>query len=111
MGRHQGVPAGCARRTTKSDVSELERNHWIHDRGYCPRHDCLDILGIDRSYPGAPHREDHLSMAEATTKTKNWYVVHTYAGFEGRVKTSILDRAKEMGLQETIGDVLVPTER
>lgn len=43
-------------------------------------------------------------------KIKNWYVVHTYAGFEGRVKASILERAKEMGLQDAIGQVLVPTE-
>ena len=49
-------------------------------------------------------------MGEVTAKTKNWYVVHTYAGFEGRVKTSIMERAKEMGLQDTIGQVLVPTE-
>jgi len=49
-------------------------------------------------------------MGEATVKTKNWYVVHTYAGFEGRVKTSILERAKETGLHEAIGQVLVPTE-
>ncbi len=41
---------------------------------------------------------------------KNWYVVHTYAGFEGRVKDSILERASQMGLQDRIGQVLVPTE-
>ena len=41
---------------------------------------------------------------------KNWYVVHTYAGFEGRVKDSILERASQMGLQDKIGQVLVPTE-
>jgi transcriptional antiterminator NusG len=42
--------------------------------------------------------------------SKNWYVVHTYAGYEGRVKTSILERASQMGLQDKIGQVLVPTE-
>jgi transcriptional antiterminator NusG len=42
--------------------------------------------------------------------TRNWYVVHTYAGFEGRVKASILERAHQMGLQGEIGQVLVPTE-
>ena len=42
--------------------------------------------------------------------TKNWYVVHTYSGFEGRVKTSIEDRARGTGLGEKIGQVLVPTE-
>lgn len=42
--------------------------------------------------------------------SKNWYVIHTYAGFEGRVKTSILERANQMGLTERVGQVLVPTE-
>ena len=41
---------------------------------------------------------------------KNWYVIHTYAGFEGRVKTSLLERANQMGLTERLGQVLVPTE-
>ena len=41
---------------------------------------------------------------------KSWYVVHTYAGFEGRVKDTILERASQMGLQDKIGQVLVPTE-
>ncbi len=41
---------------------------------------------------------------------KSWYVVHTYAGFEGRVKTSIVERASQMGLEEKLGQVLVPME-
>ena len=41
---------------------------------------------------------------------KNWYVIHTYAGFEGRVKTSLMERANQMGLVEQVGQVLVPTE-
>lgn len=41
---------------------------------------------------------------------KNWYVIHTYAGFEGRVKASLMERANQMGLTEQLGQVLVPTE-
>jgi transcription termination/antitermination protein NusG len=41
---------------------------------------------------------------------KQWYVIHTYAGFEGRVKTSIMERANQMGMNEKVGQVLVPTE-
>ena len=41
---------------------------------------------------------------------KNWYVIHTYAGYEGRVRTSLVDRATQMGLQNEFGQVLVPTE-
>ena len=44
------------------------------------------------------------------TLNKSWYVIHTYAGFEGRVKTSIVERANQMGLSEKLGQVLVPTE-
>jgi len=49
-------------------------------------------------------------VSENSVMGKNWYVVHTYAGFEGRVKDSILERANQMGLQDKIGQVLVPTE-
>lgn len=41
---------------------------------------------------------------------KDWYVIHTYAGFEGRVKTSLMERANQMGLTEKVGQILVPTE-
>jgi transcription termination/antitermination protein NusG len=42
--------------------------------------------------------------------TKNWYVIHTYSGFEGRVKTTIEEQASTLGLEEKISKVLVPTE-
>ncbi len=42
--------------------------------------------------------------------SKAWYVIHTYAGFEGRVKTSIVERANQMGFVEKVGQLLVPTE-
>ncbi|MDH4164224.1 MAG: transcription termination/antitermination protein NusG [Nitrospirota bacterium] len=42
--------------------------------------------------------------------TKNWYVVHTYAGFENKVKASILETVSKLGLQERISQILVPTE-
>ncbi len=44
------------------------------------------------------------------TMSKHWYVIHTYAGFEGRVKASITERANQMGLVDLVGDLLVPTE-
>lgn len=40
----------------------------------------------------------------------NWYVVHTYAGFENKVKTSILETVAKLGLQDKISQILVPTE-
>ena len=40
----------------------------------------------------------------------HWYVIHTYAGFEGRVRTGIVERAHQLGMAESVGQVLVPTE-
>jgi len=48
-------------------------------------------------------------MVESTVN-KSWYVIHTYAGFEGRVKTSIVERANQMKLTDKLGQILVPTE-
>jgi len=41
---------------------------------------------------------------------KRWYVVHTYSGYENRVKTSVEERAKQLGVTDRFGQVLVPTE-
>ena len=41
---------------------------------------------------------------------KQWYIVHTYSGFENKVSESLQQRVQAYGLQQDIGDVLVPTE-
>lgn len=42
---------------------------------------------------------------------KNWYVVHTYSGFEEKVKASIEERARMEGLEDKISRILIPTEK
>ncbi|HSA94284.1 MAG TPA: transcription termination/antitermination protein NusG [Terriglobales bacterium] len=39
-----------------------------------------------------------------------WYIVHTYSGFERKVKESLESRVKAFQLEEKIGRVLIPTE-
>jgi len=41
---------------------------------------------------------------------KRWYVVHAYSGFEKKVRQSLIDRVALAGMQESFGDILVPTE-
>ena len=41
---------------------------------------------------------------------KQWYIVHTYSGYENKVRESLRLRADAAGLNEAIGDVLIPTE-
>lgn len=41
---------------------------------------------------------------------KAWYVVHTYSGYENKVKTNLEKRVESMGMEDKIFRVLVPTE-
>jgi transcriptional antiterminator NusG len=43
--------------------------------------------------------------------SKQWFVVHTYSGFENKVAEAIQSRAKIFGMGEKITQVLVPTEK
>src|SRR4030042_3006006 len=42
---------------------------------------------------------------------RNWYAVHTYAGHENKVKTTIERRAESMNLKDKIFRLLIPTEQ
>ena len=47
--------------------------------------------------------------AEATPGM-NWYIVHTYSGFEQKVAESLRSRAQAFGYADKIGRILIPTE-
>ena len=42
--------------------------------------------------------------------TAKWYVVHTYSGYENKVKTSIERMVEYRGMQDYILEVVIPTE-
>lgn len=41
---------------------------------------------------------------------KKWYVIHTYSGYENKVKTTLELKVQSMGLQDVISRILVPVE-
>jgi len=42
---------------------------------------------------------------------KLWYIVHTYSGFEHKVKLALEERIKNEGKEDFFGQILVPTEK
>ncbi len=42
---------------------------------------------------------------------KKWYVVHTYSGYENKVKLTLDEKIKTHGMEESFGEVLVPVEQ
>lgn len=47
---------------------------------------------------------------QVTIMEKRWYVVHTYSGYENKVKANLEKRVESMNMQDKIFRVLVPTE-
>ena len=43
-------------------------------------------------------------------KSKQWYVVHAYSGYENFVMREITSRAQHHNLEDRIGEVVVPSE-
>lgn len=55
---------------------------------------------------------DGVTPAVVENKPANaaWFVVHTYSGYENKVRDNLIKRITSMRQQEQIFDVLVPTE-
>ncbi len=47
---------------------------------------------------------------ELPLSTKNWFIIHTYSGFEQKVADSLRTRAEAFGFNDQIGQILIPTE-
>ena len=42
---------------------------------------------------------------------KQWYALQTYVGFEKRVKTVLEQKAHDLGHEEALGEIIIPTEK
>ena len=49
-------------------------------------------------------------MAEENALSRQWYVIHTYSGFERKVKLNIEEQFGRSSLGEKFGEVIIPTE-
>jgi len=45
------------------------------------------------------------------SQKRNWYVVHTYSGYEEAVAKNLKQRIESMGMEDKIFDVIVPREK
>jgi transcriptional antiterminator NusG len=41
---------------------------------------------------------------------KKWYVIHTYSGYEAKVRDALQQRAKQHALEDKFGEILIPSE-
>lgn len=51
-----------------------------------------------------------MSILDRMYEEKNWYVLHTYSGYEKKVEKNLASRMKSMGMEENIFEILVPEQ-
>lgn len=51
-----------------------------------------------------------MSSASASEPTKKWYVVHTYSGYEVKVRDALQQRIKQHNAEDIFGEILIPSE-
>ena len=50
-------------------------------------------------------------MSEEMESQKAWYVLHTYSGYENKVRQNLESRAESMGMEENIIQVMIPEQQ
>ena len=57
-----------------------------------------------------PENSSPQDVASKGSADMKWYIVHTYSGFEERVKESLLQRAEALGMADSFGEIRIPKE-
>ena len=71
-----------------------------------------DERSLNASHDDAPEESaTHESDPEdIPLSTKKWFILHTYSGFEEKVRESLLTRGEAFGFADQIGQILIPKE-
>jgi transcriptional antiterminator NusG len=65
----------------------------------------IEVLG-----PDDEHGDESPAEASPYDRPGEWYVVHTYAGYENKVKSNLANRIRSMHVEERIFEVVIPME-
>jgi transcriptional antiterminator NusG len=69
----------------------------------------VDVID-ETTEPEAVEEEEEEEEPDYFFAPGDWYVVHTYAGYENKVKANLASRIQSMNMEDKIYDVIVPTE-
>jgi len=67
--------------------------------------DLLDVIDVDEDAEVVTPREP-----SPYDRVGDWFVVHTYAGYENKVKQNLASRVRSMNVEEQIFEVVIPME-
>jgi transcriptional antiterminator NusG len=98
-------------------MPEIDNTHHEVDETQEPEHEASDLQHEDfLPEDDAAPAEDVADVQQPEPipvvdgDTKNWYIIHTYSGFERKVAESLRTRAEAFGFSDQIGQILIPEE-
>jgi transcriptional antiterminator NusG len=72
-----------------------------------------ELLGVEAFDAGAEGEEEEAPEPRVESpydRPGSWYVVHTYAGYENKVKSNLESRIASMNMEDRIFEVVIPME-
>ena len=69
-----------------------------------------DEAGAHAEEDGAQPEDAAAPAEEPGVPGLDWYIIHTYSGFENKVRESLRTRCEAFGFGGRIGEILIPTE-
>lgn len=73
--------------------------------------DTEDVLTFADEYEDLAPAEEPAPRAESPyDRTGDWFVIHSYAGYENKVKANLENRIHSMNMEERIFEVVIPME-
>jgi transcriptional antiterminator NusG len=97
-------------------MSVQKEDEVVHDEAGVPDDAAVEVAPADaEKSQAAPASEDAGGEDDPVTEAAKdprtaWYVIHTYSGYENKVRDDILRRIESMKMRDKIFQVLVPTE-
>jgi transcriptional antiterminator NusG len=100
MGDEQDISADAVQPPEKAAESDAAPQ--AADQPVVESVDAAEEAPATVAEPATPFYDD--------SSPKKWFIIHTYSGFEQKVKESLQSRAEAFGFADKIGNILIPTE-
>ncbi len=107
----EAVEAPAAGSDEPVDVSEAAEVEVLED-GADEQAEAADAEPDEAGEPEVEVEEDPVAEFKAHLRSQlgDWYVIHSYAGYENRVKTNLENRTQSLNMEDFIYQVEVPME-
>jgi transcriptional antiterminator NusG len=69
-----------------------------------------EVVSIEDVLDEEAEEDEVVAVESPFDRPGQWFVVHTYAGYENKVKTNLESRIASMNMEESIFEVVIPVE-